>query len=129
MPFPDPFLPIVLIVAISGGLSMWLFNTFSFTSSKSRDAHTRFAVSQMVNHLDALEKGDLPMSAGDLIKSLKESSIDWNRCRVDEQQILDGWGQPIEVTFDRSASSWTFRSSGKDRRFGTADDVQATTAR
>lgn len=129
MPFPDPLLPIVLIAAILGGLSMWLFNTFSSISSKSRDAHTRFAVSQMVSHLSELDQADFPMSSSDLIKALKESSIDWNSCSVDGEQILDGWGQSMDATFDQSTASWTFRSSGKDRNFGTHDDIQGTTAR
>ena len=129
MPFPDRFLPIVLIAAILGGLSMWLLNTLSSISPKSRDAHTKFAISQMASHLDELEESDLPMSSGDLIGALKDSSIDWNSCRADGEQILDGWGQPMDTTFDLSTASWTLRSSGKDLNFGTDDDIQGATAR
>lgn len=129
MPFPDPFLLIVLIAAILGGLSMWLINTFSSISSKSRDAHTRFAVSQIVSRLGELDQTDFPMSSSDLIQALKKSSIDWNSYSVEGNQILDGWGQSMDATFDQSTASWTFRSSGKDRKFGTHDDIQGTTAR
>jgi hypothetical protein len=129
MPFPDPFLPIVLIAAIVSGFSMWLFNAFSSISSKSRETHTRFAISQIVSHIDGLEEAEFPMSSGDLIKQLKEASIDWNSCRIDGGRILDGWGQSIDATFDHSTESWTFRSSGKDRNFGTDDDIQGSTPR
>jgi len=129
MPFPNLFLPIVLIAAILGGISMWLINTFSSISSWNQDAHTRFAVSQMVSHLGELERADFPMSSSDLVNALKESYIDWNSCRIDGKQILDGWGQPMDATFDQSTATWTFRSSGKDRQFGTQDDIQGTAAR
>ena len=128
MPFPDPLLPMVLIAAIVSGLSMWLFNMFSSISSKSRDAHTRFAISQIVSHLGELEEAELPMSSGDLIRTLKESSIDWNSCRVNGGRILDGWGQSMDATFDQSIATWTLRSSGMDRNFGTDDDIQRVNA-
>jgi hypothetical protein len=129
MPFPDPGLPIVLFAAIVGGLSMWLFNTFSSLSSKSREAQTRFAISQMVGHLGDLEEAELPRSSGDLIQTLKGSNIDWNRCRMDAGRILDGWGRPMEAGFDPSTATWTFQSSGKDGTFGTNDDIRATSPR
>lgn len=129
MPFPDPFLPIVLIAALVGGIPMWLFNTFSSISSKIRDVHTRFAISQMVSHLGELEEAELPTSSDDLIKALMESSIDWNCCRIDERRILDGWGQPMSATFDDSTATWIFRSSGRDGKFGTDDDIEGATLR
>ena len=48
---------------------------------------------------------------------------------MDGEQILDGWGQPMDATFDFSTALWTFRSSGKDLNFGTDDDIQGATAR
>lgn len=129
MPFPDPFLPIVLIAALVSGISMWVFNTFSSISSKIRDVHSRFALSQMVSHLGELEEAEFPKSPGELIKVLKESSIDWNSCRIDDGRILDGWGQPMISTFDDSTVTWILSSSGRDGKFWTVDDIEVAAPR
>jgi hypothetical protein len=129
MPSPELFLPIVLIAALGSGISIWLFNTLSSTSPTIREEHTKFAISQMVGFLGELEDEQPPVSTGELIKALKESSIDWNSCRIDGNQILDGWGRPMSAAFDPSTATWTFRSSGRDGRVGTGDDIEATTPR
>jgi len=123
MPFPEPFLPIILIATLIFGFSMWLFNTFGSISSKIREAHTQFTISQMVSHLSELDVTAIPRSEVDLISTLKESRIDWNSCRIESDRILDGWRQPMNVTFDESKGRWVFLSSGRDGKFGTADDI------
>ena len=123
MPFLNKLLPIILIASIIGGISPWLFRTYSSSSSEMRDTHTLFAISQMINLLSELKDEALPRTSVNLIKSLKVSNIDWNSCRIDGERILDGWGQPINATYEDSTSIWTFRSSGSDFKFGTDDDI------
>ena len=123
MPFPEPLLPIILIATLLSGILFWLFNTISSISSKSREAHTQFAISQMVSHLGELDVTAIPKSSGDLISTLKKSRTDWNSCRIEGDLIMDGWGQPMETTFDESKGRWAFRSSGRDGKFGTEDDI------
>jgi hypothetical protein len=42
MPFPVPFLPMLLIAVFAGGTSMWILNFFS--SAKIRETQTHFAI-------------------------------------------------------------------------------------
>lgn len=129
MPFPDPLLPIALIALLASGISMWVFNTFSSTSSKIRDAHTRFAFSQITERLHEVEDASFPRTVAELLTTLRASNIDWNSCGIEGDRILDGWRQPITATFDGSARTWTFRSPGKDAEIGTGDDIETTTTR
>jgi len=83
----------------------------------------------MVSHLGALDSKTVPLSAGGLIATLMESRIDWNSCRIEENRILDGWGFPISAAFHETTATWTFRSSGRDGKFGTIDDIEEKTLR
>lgn len=127
MPFPDPILLIALITLSAGGISIWIFNTFSSTSPKIRDTHTRFTLSQITERLNDIEDASSPRTTAELLSTLRASNIDWNSCRIEEDQILDGWGQPITATFDESSKIWTFLSTGKDTEMGTEDDIEGTT--
>jgi len=127
MPFPVPFLPIVLIVAFASAISMWLINHFS--SAKIRETQTHFAIRQITERLDQIEEADFPRTTADLIDSLESSRIDWNSCGIQGEQILDGWGIPIITTFDKKNERWSFHSFGRDGRSGSADDIEAVTNR
>jgi hypothetical protein len=127
MPFPDPILPIALIALLASGISMWIFNVFSSTSSKIHDTHTRFALSQITEHLNGVEDESIPRTKTELFSILRASNIDWNSCGLEGDQILDGWGQPITATFDESLGRWTFRSTGEDAEMGTEDDIESAT--
>lgn len=127
MPFPDPILPIALIAMLASGISTWIFNGFSSTSSKIHDTHTRFALSQITERLNGVEDASLPRTTKELLSTLRASNIDWNSCVIEEDRILDGWGQPITTTFDESLEIWRFQSAGKDAQMGTDDDIMSAT--
>jgi len=129
MPFHDPILPIALVALLASGISMWAFNTFSSTSSKIRDTHTRFAFSQITDRLHNVEDASFPRTMTELLTTLRTSNIDWNSCEIEGDRILDGWRQPITATFDGSVRTWTFRSPGKDAEIATGDDIVTTTTR
>ena len=48
--------------------------------------------------------------------------IDLSPSRVVDGQIIDEWGTPYSITFP-TASNVVVRSAGKDKIFGTADDI------
>lgn len=125
MPFPVPFLPILLIAVFAGGTSMWILNFFS--SARIRETQTRFAIRQITEQLDQLNDEDFPRTAIDLIDRLRSSRIDWNSCEIQGEQILDGWRSPITTTLDSKTGSWAFHSSGRDGKSGTTDDIEAAT--
>ena len=125
MPFPVPFLPMVLIAAFAGGISMWVINSFS--SGKIRETHTHFAIRQITEQLDQIDDTDFPRTATDMIDRLRSLRIDWNSCEIQGEQILDGWGIPITTTLDSKTGSWAFHSFGRDGKSGTADDIDAAT--
>jgi len=129
MPFPDPILPIALIALLASGVSMWLFNLFSSSSSKIREIHTHFALNQIAERLNEIEDADFPRTTKDLLSALRASDIDWNSCEVEGDQILDGWGEAVTSAFDAASDTWTFRSPGKDLKVGTADDIEMAATR
>lgn len=129
MPFPDPILPIALIALLASGVSMWVFNLFSSSSSKIRETHTHFALNQIAECLNEIEDPDFPRTATDLLSALRTSDIDWNSCEVEGDQILDGWGQTVTTTFDPASETWTFRSPGNDHEVRTADDIEIAATR
>ncbi|NRB73108.1 MAG: hypothetical protein HRU46_01995 [Verrucomicrobiales bacterium] len=129
MPFPDPILLIALIALLASGVSMWVFNLFSSSSSKIRETHTHFALNQAAERLNEIEDASFPTTTTDLVSVLRASDIDWNSCEVVGDQILDGWGQAMTTTFDASSDTWTFRSSGTDSEVGTADDIEIAATR
>lgn len=126
MPFPHPLLAMVLVAWLGSGATMWVIKTCNSDSSEVRDSHTLFTISQMVSHLSELKDELLPKTSADLIKSMKTANIDWNSCRIDGERILDGWGQPMNASYEISTSVWNFRSSGPDFKFGTTDDIEAS---
>ena len=69
MPFPVPFLPMVLIAAFAGGISMWVINSFS--SAKIRETQTHFAIRQITEQLDQIDDTDFPRTATDMIDRLR----------------------------------------------------------
>lgn len=127
MPFPVPFLPMLLIAVFAGGTSMWILNFFS--SAKIRETQTHFAIKQIAEQLDQLDDEDFPRTAIDLIDRLRSSRIAWNSCEIQGERILDGWGSPITTTLDGKTESWEFHSSGRDGKSGTADDIKAATVK
>lgn len=42
---------------------------------------------------------------------------------MDSGKLFDAWDSEIETRFDPSQDLWTFRSGGKDGKFGTDDDI------
>ena len=127
MPFPDPILPLAFIVLLASGISMWVINSFSSTSSRVQDTHTHFTLSQITERLDEVEDVNFPRTTTELLSTLRASSIDWNSCKIEGDRIVDSWGQPIAVTFDGTSETWTFRSLGKDSEIGTEDDIEIAT--
>jgi hypothetical protein len=127
MPFPVPFLPLLLIATFAGGISIWAINLFS--SAKIRETHTHFAIRQATELLDQIDDADFPRTAAGLIDRLESSRIDWNSCGIRGEQVLDGWGNPITTSFDNKDGIWSFHSFGKDGKRGTADDINAVTIR
>ena len=127
MQFPVPFLPMLLIAVLAGGISMWILNFFS--SAKIRETQTHFAIRQITEQIDQLNDDEVPRTAIDLLDRLRSSRIDWNSCEIQGEQILDGWGSPISTTLDVNTGSWAFHSSGRDGKSGTADDIEAATAK
>lgn len=87
-------------------------------SDPIREAHTKFLFLQVQSLLK--EKPPLG-TATDLTSLLKQSSIDWNSCRMDGDRILDGWDQPIIIRTE--SERWTLISAGRDGRFGSSDDA------
>ncbi|MEM9071461.1 MAG: hypothetical protein AAGE52_23345 [Myxococcota bacterium] len=76
----------------------------------------------------------------DLAFARRSSPDQWLRAlrdRVGEDDLVDGWGTPLEVRRVRGArglalevvAGWELVSAGPDRRFGTRDDVRDPTAR
>lgn len=127
MPFPVPFLPVLLIATFAGGISIWVINLLS--STKIRATQTHFAIRQATELLDQIDDADFPRTTAGLIDRLKSSRIDWNSCGIRGEQVLDGWGNPITTTFDKKDGIWSFQSFGKDGRSGSADDIDAATIR
>lgn len=127
MPFPVPFLPMVLIAAFASLFSMWIIKHLS--SSKIRESHTHFTIRQITARIDQIADADFPRNISDLIDILRLSGIDWNSCGIQGEQILDGWGIPITTAFDKENGRWLFHSFGRDGRSGTADDIEAVTTR
>lgn len=127
MPYPVPFLPILLIAMFAGGISIWVINFFS--SDRIRETQTYFAVRQVTELLDRIDDADFPRTSADLINSLRSSKIDWNSCGIQGEQALDGWNNPITTTFDQKDGRWSFHSFGKDGKSGTVDDIDAATTR
>lgn len=87
MPFSVPFLPMLLIAAFAGGISMWAINLVS--SDKVRETHTHFAIRQATELLDQIDDADFPRTATGLIDRLRSSRIDWNSCEIRGEKILD----------------------------------------
>lgn len=129
MPFPNPFLPILLIVLLASGITTWVFNLFSSSSSKIRETHTHFALNQIAERLKEIDDANFPATTTDLLSVLRASNIDWNSCELEGEQILDGWGQTMTTTFDAPSETWTFRSPGRDSEVGTADDIEIAATR
>jgi hypothetical protein len=123
--FPVPFLPMLLIAVLVGGISMLGINFF--LSAKTRDVHTHFAIRQITKQLNQIDDANFPRTATDLIDRLRLSRIDLNSCKIQEEQILDGWGSPIITTYDSETGSWAFHSLGRDGKNGTSDDINAAT--
>lgn len=127
MPFPVPFLPMLLIAAFAAWVSMWAINLVS--SDKVRETHTHFAIRQATELLDQIDDANFPRTSTGLIDRLRSSRIDWNSCEIRGEEILDGWGNSIAITFDHNDGIWLFHSFGKDGKSGTSDDVKAATTR
>lgn len=127
MPFPVPFLPMLLIAVFAGGISMWTINFVS--SDKVRETHTHFAITQATELLDQIDDADFPRTSTGLMDSLRSSRIDWNSCEIRGEKILDGWGNSISITLDDNDGIWSFHSFGKDGKSGTSDDIKAATSR
>jgi hypothetical protein len=127
MPYPVPFLPILLIATFAGGISIWVINLFS--SDRIRETQTHFALRQVTELLDRIDDADFPRTSTALINSLISSKIDWNSCGIQGEQVLDGWNNPITTTFDKKDGRWSFHSFGKDGKSGTIDDIDAETTR
>ncbi|MCU0748051.1 MAG: type II secretion system protein GspG [Akkermansiaceae bacterium] len=125
MPYPLPFLR-PLVVA---GLIVFAFTlVLRFFSSRTiLESHTAFALSQMVEHIHQTDRAKFPRTNEQLIELLKLATIDWNSCRIEGDDVLDGWGRPLTLTFDSDKQRWTFRSSGKDGLAGTDDDIEQVT--
>ncbi len=118
-----PFLPIALIALLATSISMW-FNLFPFTSSRTREAHTHFALYQIAERLKETDDANFPATMTELFSVLQVANIDWNTCGLGGDQILDGWGQAMTATFDYPSETWTFRSPGRDSEAGTEDDIE-----
>jgi hypothetical protein len=127
MPFPVPFLPLLLIATFAGGISIWAIKLFS--SAKIRETQTHFSIRQATELLDQIDDANFPRTTAGLIDRLRSSGIDWNSCGIRGEQVLDGWGNPITTTFDHKGGIWSFHSFGKDGKSGTADDIYTATIR
>jgi len=125
MPFPDPFLPTILIVVCLGAGTTWIARQLA--SSSANQVHTDLALVQVAEFLSTRSKDEMPTNTTDLITVLRSASIDWNSCSINSGGLTDSWGSPIRMTFDEKNTRWTFLSSGKDRRFDTPDDIQEHT--
>lgn len=88
-------------------------------------AHTRSALSDIVDNLNSLAKEDVPSTKPALIAILGKRTIDWNGCEMRDGEILDAWKTPIESGYNESGATWEFRSAGRDKVFMTADDIKA----
>jgi hypothetical protein len=126
MPFPLPFLPMLLVAAISGSASIWLIKLFS--SARIRETQTAFAISQIVDSINQTEDAGFPRTTPELMNTLRASSIDWNSCRMEGDGILDAWGRPMTAVLDEKDTKWSIRSFGKDGRNGTGDDIERATS-
>lgn len=123
MPFPEPILPILLFGALAALVSTGAFNLISRLGSVSREQHTKFVLAQISDQLEKLAAVDFPGNSSELMNTLKSASIDWNSCQLGEMDILDGWGQPIQLILNPTSGQWTFQSAGKDRKLGSEDDL------
>lgn len=125
MQLRHPILLIALIGLLASGIAVSIFNLWPSGSSMIRETHTRFAISQMSDRLGEVRTDELPIGTNELIALLRASRIDWNTCKLEGDQILDGWHRPITATFDDERLRWTFCSPGKDGKIGTEDDIEA----
>jgi hypothetical protein len=119
MPFPVPFLPIILIAA----LASLAFSLILKTRNEAKRTHTCFLLNQ-INEVVATPS--LPESKFELIQLLKHSDIDWNSCKLTSEELLDSWGARFHVNFDGMSDRLTIRSAGADKKFNTADDFAKT---
>jgi len=123
MPFPEPVLPILLVGVLAALVSTGAFKMISRLGSTAREQHTKFVLTQISDQLERLTAVDFPGNSSELMNTLKSASIDWNSCQLGEMAILDGWGQPIQLILNPTSEQWTFQSAGKDRKFGSEDDL------
>jgi hypothetical protein len=115
---------VLILFAISSvvAIALLVVALYPPIENRTRYAHTSFLFGQIQ---EVLSPGQLPSTKSELISILKAHPIDWNSCRIDDSQVLDGWGQPIAMTWSADGSVLTLTSAGIDGLFETADDVQA----
>lgn len=116
MPFPVPFLPIILITA-SASLALPLILN---TRNEAKRTHTCFLLNQ-INEVATTPS--LPGSKSELLQLLKRSEIDWNSCKLTSEEVLDSWGTPFQLDFDGMPDHFAIRSAGADKKLKTKDDI------
>ena len=115
MPFPIPFIPVVLVALI---VAIGIPAILRAARTRIREAHTTFLFNQIAS---AIRTNNLAQTS-DLIRFLRIQHIDWNSCSMDDHAIYDGWGTAIETTF-ANGSQLILVSAGKDEQLGTKDDI------
>lgn len=116
MPFPVPFLPIILIAAVAS----LVFPLFLNARKQANRTHTHFLLNQ-INEVAATPT--LVRTKPELIQLLKQSNIDWNSCRLTAGEVLDSWGTPVHFDFGGIPNRFEMKSAGPDKRMNTNDDI------
>ena len=85
------------------------------------EAHTGIMFTQIRERIEAAE--NFPISTKSLVAIIENSNIDWNSCRIEDEEILDGWENPIRIEFIEAERTLSFQSSGMNGQFGGSDDI------
>ena len=121
-----PPVPVGRWLTFSAGIVLIAILSFCFNKTLPAESRaTKFAyitrtqiqgLNKAVEDYAALHDGQLPASLGDLTDS---PSL------LKEEDLIDIWGKPIE--YKRNEYGFSVRSSGPDRKMGTADDRMSET--
>jgi len=120
-PYPIPILVVAAVAALSGLVTPWILRARQAT----KVTHTTTIMRDI-----AVEATKLPSTAtvSDLITRLSSANVDWNSTWCDGTRIYDAWGTEIRINIDRTSGRLRLVSAGRDREYGTDDDLLGESA-